>query len=88
VINKIEYWIFNSLFKMFSRLVPEPYAMNVIDANWNGLTYLPDIHGKYGLGSVGFDTNIGLRSLTDTDVKGRWSLGWRPEAKISIGRRK
>lgn len=46
------------------------YVYNVRTMEMLDTTYLPDIHGSYG--------KVGLRTMDQRDIIGRWSLGWRP----------
>ena len=46
------------------------YVYNVRVMEELETTYLPDINGYYG--------KVGLRTMDQRDIIGRWSLGWRP----------
>lgn len=58
----------NWLRKILDRFTPDTYTQIVKGMEYTGLTFLPDINGKYG-----------PRQMNQRDILGRWSLGWRPD---------
>lgn len=67
------FWLFDKIFTFINNCRPETYVLNVREVNARGETYLPQLYGDYG-----------PRPLTDIDIQGCWSLGWRPKKKANL----